>query len=117
MWLDIKGIETKILTGKSKTRWKWKISEETDWTKYRIELEKEIARLKELNPEHRNRDIEYTWGAMAKSMKEVASRTVGKVHGKAARRGMAKNLRKAIMKRRVVLKHVRIVEETKMSTR
>ena len=72
--------------------------------KYRIELEKEIARLKELNPDHRNRDIEYTWGAMAISMKEVASRTVRRLHGKAALRGMAKNLRNAIKKRRVALK-------------
>ena len=62
MWLDIKGVETRKVTGKSKPRWKWKMSEETDWTKYRVELEKEIATLKELNPEQRNRDIANTWG-------------------------------------------------------
>ena len=41
-------------------------------------------------------------------MKEVAARTIGKIHGKAARRGMAKNLRNAIKKRRVTLKRTRI---------
>ena len=46
-------------------------------------------------------------GAVAKFIHEVASRTVGKIHGKAAHRGMAKYLRNTIKKRRVALKRVR----------
>ena len=49
-----------------KPSWKWKLSEETDWMKYSSELEKEIARLKELNPDQRKRGIEYAWGPWPK---------------------------------------------------
>ena len=104
VWMDIRG----GVTEKGKGKGRWKINERTDWANFRNELGETIRNLRGRRVD---RNVEEEGSEFEKCMKRVGGRTIGKVYGRAAARGIPAELKEAIRERRVGLRNYRRTKE------